>query len=66
MATVLFKCPFTSQFVSAWIADEAKTKEGQPGAVSCAACRAMHLVYPKTGKVVGKAINTSVALHSGQ
>jgi hypothetical protein len=54
MATFLFTCPRTSSRVQGWIADDgsengAETYEG----VTCLACKQVHMVNPKTGKVLG-------------
>ena len=53
MATRLFRCPSTGHRVQGWLADNGsvngdETYEG----VNCLACRQVHMVNPKTGKVL--------------
>ena len=54
MATFLFRCPNTGLKVQGWVADD--PSEGDDNtyeSMSCAACAQLHLVNPKTGKVLG-------------
>jgi hypothetical protein len=53
MPAITFKCPITSQHVSGWYADEPRNNEDRPESVTCVACRRVHVVHPKTGKVIG-------------
>ncbi len=54
MATLIYRCPTTGLNVQAWFADRASDDGGETfEAVTCAACRQLHLVNPKTGRVVG-------------
>jgi hypothetical protein len=54
MATGLFLCPNTGDRVQGWFADDGSGKEGQTyEAVACLACRQVHMVNPRTGKVLG-------------
>jgi hypothetical protein len=60
MATCLFRCPSTGHRVQGWFADNGsvngdETYEG----VTCLACRQVHMVNPKTGKVLGADEETS-------
>lgn len=53
MATILFLCPNTGDRVQGWFADDGsgdsdETYEG----VTCLACRQVHMVNPRTGKVL--------------
>ena len=53
MAPFLYRCPNTGQNVQAWIADgpshgDHDTYEG----ILCTACGRLHLVNPKTAKVL--------------
>ena len=55
MATFVFRCPKTALRVQGWIADDPdqRASEGYE-AVTCTVCTSVHLVDPKTGKVVGE------------
>jgi hypothetical protein len=54
MATRVFLCPHTGQRVQGWFADDGSENGGDTyeGAI-CLACRQVHMVNPKTGKVLG-------------
>ena len=52
----LYQCPNTALNVQGWVADdqtEGKAETYEP--VTCTACTQVHLVNPKTGKVLGLA-----------
>ena len=52
MPPFLFRCPATGQNVQGWTADDGSEDEDvQP--VTCLVCQRVHLVNPKTGKVLG-------------
>ena len=54
MATFVYKCPTTGLNVQGWAADQGRDSDNathQP--VTCLACRRVHLVNPKTRKVLG-------------
>ncbi len=54
MATTVFRCPNTGYRVQGWFADDvSEADEDTYRSVTCLACQAMHLVNPKTGKVMG-------------
>ena len=55
MPVVLFKCPIMRQHVSAWVADDggSSAEADRAETIVCAACSRVHLVNPKTGKVIG-------------
>jgi hypothetical protein len=54
MATFLYRCPHTGVMVQAVVADP--TPQGEVfEPVICIACTRVHLVNPKTGKVLGGA-----------
>ena len=54
MATFLYRCPTMSLNVQGWIADDVTPNEGETHqAVTCLACRQIHLVNPITGNVLG-------------
>lgn len=53
MATFLYRCPNTGRQVQGWSADD-PTEDGDTyQSVTCLACAQLHLVNPKTGKVIG-------------
>lgn len=55
MGAFLFRCPTTGTNVHGWIADDpTRREERSHEPVSCYACRGVHLVNPKTGKVIGE------------
>lgn len=53
MGAFLFRCPNTGHNVQGWSAEEVDPSDERYEAVTCAACRAVHLVNPSTGKVAG-------------
>jgi len=54
MATFLYRCPITRQKVQGFVADDVFDAEGEVfESITCSACGQVHLVNPKTGKVVG-------------
>ena len=54
MATVLFLCPNTGDRVQGWFADDGSGDSGETfEGVTCLACRQVHMVNPRTGKVLG-------------
>jgi hypothetical protein len=52
MSTFFYRCPNTGFKVKGWVADD-PTKDEAFEPVTCTACARVHLVNPKTGKVVG-------------
>jgi hypothetical protein len=54
MASFLFRCPNTGYRVQGWVADDG-SENGQETyePVSCLACRQLHLVDPRNGRVLG-------------
>jgi len=50
--TFLYRCPNTRQTVQGWSADEV-TDDDEYQSIACLACAQLHLVNPKTGKVLG-------------
>jgi hypothetical protein len=54
MPTVLFRCPNVGVHVQGWLSDDG-SEDGDETyqSVTCLACRRMHLVNPKSGKVLG-------------
>jgi hypothetical protein len=53
MATFVFRCPFTSQRVQGWFADDGSDDGDIYLPIECVACRGVHHVNPPTGKVLG-------------
>jgi len=53
MATILFLCPNTGDRVQGWFADDGSGDSETYYAVTCLACRQVHMVNPRTGKVLG-------------
>jgi hypothetical protein len=53
MATFLFRCPTTGFRVQGYLPGEVGEDESYE-AVNCVACARVHLVNPKTGKVLGQ------------
>jgi hypothetical protein len=54
MATRVFLCPHTGQPVQGWFADDGSENGGDTyESVTCLACNQLHMVNPRTGKVLG-------------
>jgi len=53
MAAILFRCPTKGIRVQSWIAD-ALIEDDTFVEVKCIACRRVHLINPKTEKVLGE------------
>ncbi len=54
MAPFLYRCPNTGQNVQAWAADDpTEDDDNTYQTMTCLACAAVHLVNPKTGRVLG-------------
>jgi hypothetical protein len=51
--TFLYCCPNTAQTVQGWSADEVADDDTSYQSVTCLACAQLHLINPKTGKVIG-------------
>jgi len=47
----VYRCPRTGQMVQGWIADEPMGGEAYEP-VTCTACGRVHLINPKTGKIL--------------
>jgi hypothetical protein len=50
---VVFRCPNTGLNVHGWVADDPTEGESYEG-VTCTACARVHLINPKTGKLLGE------------
>jgi hypothetical protein len=53
MGTFMFRCPAMGVRVQSWIAEEIIAAGDDFVGVECTACNQMHLVNPKTGRVLG-------------
>jgi hypothetical protein len=54
MAPFLFRCPNTGFQVQAWAAnDDPEDDQETYESVTCLACGALHMINPKTGKLLG-------------
>jgi len=54
MATFIYRCPTTGRNVQGWFADEVSANEGESyEAVTCLACKQVHLVNRLTGNTLG-------------
>ena len=52
MPSILFKCPFTRELVTGWVADDPADSDTFE-TIKCLSCARVHVVNPKTGKVLG-------------
>lgn len=54
MATFLYRCPNTGLQVQGYVAEDPTEDDAEAyELLKCLACTRMHLVNPKTGKVLG-------------
>ena len=53
MAPVVFRCPNTGHQVQGWFADDGTDEGEMYEAITCTACKQLHSVSPRTGKVLG-------------
>jgi hypothetical protein len=56
MVTFLYRCPLTGYKVQAFVVDDltdAGTDNGIFHTVTCSACTRVHVINPKTSKVLG-------------
>lgn len=58
MTSFKFTCPVAVTIVQAWAVDEPAVAAEFYEALECPACKGVHLVNPRTGKVVGSAFNS--------
>ena len=55
MAAVIFLCPNMGVPVQGWFADDGAENGGETyEGVTCLACRRVHMVNPRTGKILGQ------------
>ena len=53
VAPFLYRCPNTGYRVQGFIAEDTSDDSGTYHAVLCLACQQVHVVNPKTGRVLG-------------
>jgi hypothetical protein len=53
MAAFIYRCPVTGYNVQAFVADDPTKVADAFRSMTCTVCARVHLVNPKTGKVVG-------------
>ena len=53
MPVFLYRCPHTGLNVQGWSADQPGEEDSAFEPVTCTACTRVHLVDPKTGRVLG-------------
>jgi hypothetical protein len=53
IVTFVFTCPYTGLRVQGWISDDTPEAPETYEPVSCHACGGMHLVDPRSGRVLG-------------
>ena len=53
MRAFLYRCPNTGKTVQGFVAEELDPESEAYEAVQCAACSRLHLVNPKSGRVLG-------------
>ena len=51
MPAILYRCPVTAQHVTGWVADA--PEDDSLETIECVACKRVHVVNRKTGKVCG-------------
>jgi len=54
VGSFVYRCPRTGLMVQGWIADEPMSGEAYEP-VTCTACGRVHLINPKTGKILESA-----------
>jgi hypothetical protein len=54
-ATFLYRCPTTRRNVQGWLADDPTDGDDDAYvAITCKACKRVHMVNPETGKLLGE------------
>jgi len=54
VCSIVFRCPNTGLNVHGWITDDPTEGEAESyEAVTCTACTRVHLINPKTGRMLG-------------
>jgi len=48
----VYRCPRTGLMVQGWVADEPMSGGESYESVTCTACGRVHLINPKTGKIL--------------
>jgi hypothetical protein len=53
MPPLIYRCPYTGLNVQGWVADDPTEGVGEIyHSIDCTICTQMHLVNPKTGRVI--------------
>ena len=52
MVAFIYKCPTTGLNVQGWVADDGDAGDDTHHSIKCLACSRLHLVNPKTRKVL--------------
>jgi len=52
VGTFVYRCPRTGLMVQGWVADEPMSGGESYESVTCTACGRVHLINPKTGKIL--------------
>jgi len=65
MGAVLFTCPTTKMMVQYWLDDDSDVPESEFRGLVCPACTRLHLINPKTGKLLGEKPRSRSATRSG-
>ena len=53
MAPYLYRCPYTGLNVQGWSADDVSENGNMYETLTCLVCGQVHLVNPRTGRVIG-------------
>jgi hypothetical protein len=53
MPPFVYRCPNTGLNVEGWVADNPVDRDDTYEAIPCTICTRLHLVNPKSGKVLG-------------
>jgi len=53
MPAFLYRCPHTDKVVQGFVAEELNPESDAYEAVQCVACTRLHLINPKSGRVLG-------------
>jgi hypothetical protein len=53
MPPFLYRCPNTGMNVQGWVADDPTEGDDAYEPITCTICTRLHLVDPKTGRVLG-------------
>jgi len=54
MTPCIFRCPATSLNIQHWLDDDQDVPENEYEVITCLACKGLHLINRKTGKILGQ------------